>query len=326
MEAFPSALAHMAQPTPRRRCTGAHTACRRARPTMIAGTGRDAAGAGLGMHPPPPPPPGSGPVPMAGTPARGCTPRVSSGSSTSRPKKSKTGLIVALVALLAAGGGIAAFVVLGKKDRTTTAAAAAAAGVIAGRRERRGSGSVHTDRRPEAAAGRGGRVGVDAAGAATVATPTAGPSQQRRRMRPERGRPSAQPAIGSRRRPSNVDEFEIWENGKKLQDGTRDVSSHSGHVADVVVKAKGFKDRSRHSSTATQTKVEVQAGRHRPAATRRPARLLEGMTIRRTRSASHNIAQVTQTTYVCARVTRTAGGRRHRMWQTLSDGRLEEGT
>src|SRR5262249_33949201 len=39
-----------------------------------------------------------------------------------------------------------------------------------------------------------------------------------------------------------VDEFEIWEDGKKVQNGTEDLAIVPGTPRKIVIKAKGFKD------------------------------------------------------------------------------------
>ncbi|HEY5927486.1 MAG TPA: serine/threonine-protein kinase [Kofleriaceae bacterium] len=246
MEAFPvGSAAHMAQPTPAP-MTGAQMAQMSGAqsPTMAAGY-------------PHPTPGQSQPVvqPQFGGsgPSAALSPS-SSGlydpSGSVVVKKSKTGLIVAIAVLIAVGGGIAAVMVLGgKKEKGPTGD---------------GSGSEVADNTkgsddvvspPDK--GSGSQVAVNdqgsgsGAGSDTQANGGSGSGTPTNDL----GSGNQGTDVGSATVPPNpdtldvaiftepfVNEFEIWEGGKKLQSGDEDLAITPGTPRKIVVKAKGFKD------------------------------------------------------------------------------------
>jgi serine/threonine protein kinase len=163
------------------------------------------------------------------------------------PKKSKTGLIIAiLVILLAAGGGVAAFVITQGDDggggSGSQVASGSTEGIDAG-----GGGTTPT---PDAESG--GTVGkeVDAGGGTTVAEIDAGtPANDP----PDAGvtDPPPTPDAGTPLpvgKPvmvvtKNVGEFEIFEDGQKLADGPGEVTVGDGVTRTITIKAKGYKDK-----------------------------------------------------------------------------------
>jgi len=229
MEAFPvlPSAAHQVQATPppmtRPVMTGAHM------PTMAA-TGP------------------SGSAPIAYAPSSGVYP------ATSLPgqPKSKTGLVVALLAVLAVGGGIAAFVVVGNKGGPGPGL-----GSQVGSNEHGSSGS-------QVAAG-----GLDAAAIALTPDAAAGSGSETVAVgsgsnQVEPGNGSDHPgsngeihdgsAGGSNTPPAvevvqvlllarNTAAFEVYENGAKLFDGPDSLPVPRGEKRTVVIKASGFKDK-----------------------------------------------------------------------------------
>jgi hypothetical protein len=188
---------------------------------------------GSGLYPPPPPP-GSGPVPMAGTPGSGMYAASSSGMVLA-PKKSKAGLVFALIAVLAVAGGITAFVVLSQKDK---GGAGDGSGTVQGSGTDLGSQGGIVTGSPDAAVVAGGPIDAaavatggspDAAAVATATPDAAGATT------------SGQPVVvlvDSK----NVNRFEVWENGKKLGSGAQVLQITPGSPRTVVLKAKGYKD------------------------------------------------------------------------------------
>jgi serine/threonine-protein kinase len=209
-------------------------------PTMVAGTGGMPQPApGSGLYPPPPPPPGSGPVPMAGTPGSGLYAASGSGLVDVAPKKSKAGLIFALVAVLAAAGGITAFVVLGNKGEGTDPDPNGP-----------GTGGVVTPAGTADAAPLIAPAGADAASLVAGGTPDA------QVFAPPA--PDAAPApvvvlVDSK----NVNRFEVWEGKKKLGSGAQVIQIVPGTPRTLVLKAKGYKDET-VVIDGTQAKIEVK--------------------------------------------------------------------
>ena len=252
--------------------TGAHTPARTGPygtpqpqasvPTMIAGTGgmpqqQGSSGlyppppppGGSGLYPPPPPP-GSGPVPMAGTPGSGMYAASSSGM-VEAPKKSKAGLIFALIAVLAVAGGITAFVVLSQKDK---AGAGGGSGTDDG-----SQGGVVTATLDASIAVTPGPI--DAAPVATAGSPDA-PVVATVQVDAAGATTTGQPVVvlvDSK----NVNRFEVWENGKKLGSGAQVVQVTPGSPRTVVLKAKGFKDETvviDGTSAKLEVKLEEKGG------------------------------------------------------------------
>jgi serine/threonine protein kinase len=226
-------------------------------------------GSGTGPYPPPPqypPPPGTGPVPHpghstghpmqhqsggmahAGTPGSGLYAAGGSGLVEVTPKKSKAGLIFALIAVLAAAGGIVAFIVLGKKkeDSGTGSNGSNGSAVIGnGTGDGTGNGTSSGNdpgTTPDAAqvatttvdaAGAGGTAGApDAAQVATTTVDAAIADNP----------PKAEPVmvlVDSK----NVAKFEVWQGSKKLGSNATVVKVEPGTTVSITLKARGYKDK-----------------------------------------------------------------------------------
>jgi len=231
MEAFPVGSAnHMAQPTPPPMMAGQLSGGHPIAPTMAA------------------PPPGGSMTPSAGmTPAAGMVGASSSGlydpsgSVVSVPKKSSAGLIIAILVVLAAGGGIAAFVLFQKKDdgpkqnpdNGSQVAVVTGSGSSGAALPDKGSGTVGS-----AAAGKdpwgtngsattpdNGHTGSAEGSSATVPPP-----------------PKNEVDVVIDTEPYLAD-FELWENGARLQDGNEPLTMEKGTTRTLVIKRKGFKDK-----------------------------------------------------------------------------------
>jgi len=222
MEAFPvmPSSAHQIQPTPPPMTgpmpmtgpvpmTGAYAA-------TIAATGR------------------SGSAPIAATPSSGVypAPPVTGG-------KSKAGLIVAVLAVLAVGGGIAAFVVTSGKNPGKVPSSGSD-----------GSGST----------GHGSNLAVYDASvqdgtsiAVTVPHDAPDPSGTGSGSMDANVEPTPPDAAGNSPPPAEVIQvplfakngvaFEVFENGTKVLDGPDNLEVPKGEKRTLVIKAKGFKDK-----------------------------------------------------------------------------------
>jgi serine/threonine protein kinase len=248
MEAFPvGSSQHIAQPTPPPMTSGMQAQLAGAQaPTMAAGY-------------PHPTPGQSQPVmqPQFGGPS-GPSAAISGQSGLYDPsssgvvKKSKTGLIVAICVLLAAGGGIAAVILLGKKDNTGGDGSGSGSGsevaVNTG-----GSGGSSTTVIPTENGSGSGTEGPANTGGSGSDTPANGGSGSDTST--NSGGSGNQSGDGSGTLPPKaetidvavltvpyVDDFELWEDGKKLQSGNDDLAITPGTPRKIVVKAKGFKD------------------------------------------------------------------------------------
>ncbi|NVB82232.1 MAG: protein kinase [Kofleriaceae bacterium] len=246
MEAFPvGSSAHLAQPTPPP-MTGAHMATP---PHPLSATA-PAGAYGSGGSQPVIPAQYSGPSAALSSPAGHYDP---SGSSVvTAPKKSKTGLIVAICVVLAAGGGIAAMVVLGsKKDDKTAQNGSGSADVgsqVGGENPGSNTPDVGSAGSQVATGDHGSaqNVGSDAVNNGSGGGSAVGTN--------DNGSGSGQDvgSGGDVTAPASIavtvftipylDEFEIWEDGKKVQNGSEDLSIVPGESRTIVVKAKGFKD------------------------------------------------------------------------------------
>jgi eukaryotic-like serine/threonine-protein kinase len=273
MEAFPVGhTGHMPSPTPPP-MTGAQVAQFGAQaPTMAAGSV-----AGY-QHPTPagyqhPTPGHSQPVMphMGSGPGAALSPSASGlydPSASVVVKKSKAPLIIALALLVAVGGGIAAVMLLADKKSS-----------------KGGDGS-------------GSQV-VDDKGSSDVTTPDKGSGSQVAIKDPDQGSGSETPVNGGSDttkdqgsgnqagsdgsatlppKPDTVDvavftepfvnDFEIWENGKKVQDGDEDVAITPGTPRKIVIKAKGFKDSKPivvdGKKSRVRVKLEAKGGVVRP--------------------------------------------------------------
>jgi serine/threonine protein kinase len=221
MEAFPvGSSQHLPQPTPPP-FSGPHAA-------TVAATGPSG-----GYHMPHATPMPSGP-PMHAAAASGM---YDPSASAIAPRKSKMGLVIAILAILVVGGGIAAFVLLNKDEEKKADQGSGSAAVATG------SGSAQT---PEHGSGAGSSIA--SAGSAVTQTGSAGSATA------QTG--SAGSAAGSAAASNEivvkvttvpfVDEFVVTaEDGTKIDDGQApaDVPVTPGKPVKVIIKAKGYKDK-----------------------------------------------------------------------------------
>ena len=167
------------------------------------------------------------------------------------PKKSKVGLIVALLLVLVAGGGIAAYAVMSKNNggggagsgsavATTDQGGDHGATTSGSDQSATTSGSDHgatagADHAGSAVAesGSGSAAGSDHAGSAGSAITAAGSGSA------ADATPSVQVALFTE---PYLADFDVWENGTKVQDGNDFVHVALGKPRTLVIKAKGYKD------------------------------------------------------------------------------------
>jgi serine/threonine-protein kinase len=248
MEAFPvGTTSHQAQPTPPP-MTGAQVAQVAAQvPTMAAGY----------------PPPGQSqpvmPQQMASGPSAALSSSQSglydpSGSVVAVHKKSKAGVITAIAVLLAVGGGIAAVMVLGDGKKKDDARGGGSGSQVVDQ----GSGSADVVTPPDH-----GGPGSQAWGSDTQHHDGSGSgSDQQANSGSGAGSETNEQGSGSQGngdgsatlppKPETIDvavftepfvnEFEIWEAGKKVQNGDEDLAIVPGTPRTITVKAKGFKE------------------------------------------------------------------------------------
>ena len=212
------------------------------------------------------PPPRTGPF-MAGGPQSaaigapsGGTPIVSAASSgmygtgaTPIVQKSKAGLIIAVLAVLAVGGAIAAFVIV-NGEKPGKGAGSGSQVVVTGSGKDPGPGSSHVGD-PPAIDAAVATVAVDAAGTVAVNPPVldaavgvnpAGEVDAGTRVENPNGGSNTPPLVEVVQVPlfaRNVGAFEVYENGAKVLDGPDNLEVHKGEKRTVVIKAKGFKDK-----------------------------------------------------------------------------------
>jgi serine/threonine-protein kinase len=260
MEAFPvGSSQHIAQPTPPPMTSGMQAQAGAQAPTMAAGYPHPTPGhqpAGY-SHPTPGQsqpvvhsPFGSGPSgPSAAI--SGQSGLYDPGSSSVAVKKSKTGLIVAIFVLVAAAGGIAAVLLLGKKDDKTGGGSGSGSGseVVAGGGsgsstttvpENGGSGSS-AEHGSGSGSGSGSDVPANVGSGGDTPTNNDGSGHQGSDG-PATLPPKVDTIDVAVLTVPYVDDFEIWEDGKKLQSGNEDLAITPGTPRKIVVKAKGFKD------------------------------------------------------------------------------------
>jgi hypothetical protein len=223
MEAFPvGASQHIPQPTPPPMMSGGHGIA----PTMAATPSQPMSAA---MTPP---------VGMVGASQSGLYDP--SGSVVAAPKKSKVGLVIAILVVLAAGGGIAAFVLMNKGDDTKQPGTGSQVAVTE-------PGSA-TETHPDATTTQ--PTGTDPwgtkAGSAEGSAKVAGSGDIGSDTTPP---PPPSDAVGVAIFTQPDVPFEVWENGVKVQDGMDDVMVDKGTKRKLVLKAKGFRTR-RSRSTA----------------------------------------------------------------------------
>ena len=148
-----------------------------------------------------------------------------SGSVVSVPKKSSAGLIIAILVVLAAGGGIAAFVLMQKGDSPKKPDNGSNVAVVTGS-DTKGSAAIVT---PPPVVIDAAPAGKDpwngGSGSATVETPEK--------------KDTIDVVIDTE---PYLSDFEIWENGARLQDGNDPVTIEKGSKHTLTIKRKGFKD------------------------------------------------------------------------------------
>ena len=207
MEAFPvGSSQHMSQPTPPPPMAGGMMSGAQIAPTMAAAPA---------MTPP---------VGMASASASGLYDP--SGSVVTVPKKSSAGLIIAILVVLAAGGGIAAFVLMQKGDSPKKPDNGSGVAVVTGSDTTKGSAAIVTPPvvTPDAAPA-GKDPWTNGSGSATVETPEK--------------KDTIDVVIDTE---PYLADFEIWENGARLQDGADPVTVEKGSKHTLTIKRKGFKD------------------------------------------------------------------------------------
>ncbi|MBA3395459.1 MAG: serine/threonine protein kinase [Deltaproteobacteria bacterium] len=277
MEAFPVSARMAATPGPMTGMQQAHPMSSTATPDFGQPHGPPP-----GHHGPPPgqhgqhgqsPPFGqpSVPYPQPHQPSGGhAVPASSSGSGlydtnasvVNVPKKNKTGMIVAIVAVLAVGGAIAAFVAMSNKKKQaagdgsgsqiastdgdgSAGSSGAGGGPDVGKPDTWGGGSAVADAgsdNPAIDAGEAGSAGsagsagtdpidVGSAGSATVPPPAVDAGVE------------APAAVSVLLMTKNGVAFEAFEDGKRLFEGPDNLSIVPGTPRTLVIKAKGFKDK-----------------------------------------------------------------------------------
>lgn len=220
MEAFPvGASQHLPQPTP---------------PPMVQMSGGHGIAPTMAATPSQPMGAAIPPVGMVGASASGVY-DPSGSSVVVAPKKSKAGLIIAILVVLAAGGGIAAFVLMNKGDGKPQPGNGGSQVAV------NDPGSAHvTETHPDATTaqpagkdpwGGSGEGSAKIAGSNDVGSDTPPP-------------PPPSDAVGVAIFTQPDVPFEVWENGAKVQDGQDDVMVEKGTPRKLVLKAKGFKDKS----------------------------------------------------------------------------------
>jgi len=283
MEAFPvgATSAHPAQPTPPL-MTGAQIAqmppvvgptSSAVAPTMAAGYSHPTPG----QSQPVAPQQFAGAGPGAALSASASGLYDPSASVVTAPKKSKAGLIVALAVLLAVGGGITAVVLLGKKKGDDVAGGGAGSGSEVGDRGDKGKGSDDVTTPPDDGSGsqiaqndhgQNGQDGDDGSGAGAGSDVQANNGSG---ATDDQGSGNQGSGDGSATLPPVpeaigvavfttpfVNDFEIWEGGKKLQDGDIDLAVTPGTPRTIVIKAKGFKDSKPIVVNGKNTRVRVK--------------------------------------------------------------------
>jgi hypothetical protein len=203
----------------------------------------------------------SGSGPRAAPPRSGVYP----GASVSVAQKSKAGLIIAIVAVLAVGGGVAAFVVVNNKDPGRGPGSGSDRGSQIASNDRGSSdrGSNQVDHGSAGSTGSGG--------SATISQDGSGSSEGSDGPGSNAGSNHAGSDDGSDHAGSNVETdrgsdagsntsppvevvqvplfarngvvFEVFENGTKLFDGPDNLEVPRGEKRTVVIKARGFKDK-----------------------------------------------------------------------------------
>lgn len=212
-------------------------------------------------------------TPQGGVPVAASQSGLYSGSSSAVviPKKSNTGLIIAILAVLAVGGGITAFVLLGQKDNggAGTGSGSQVADLGSGSAGSGSSVTPDTGGTTSNTAGSGSDTTANTAGSGSdTTTNTAGSGSDTAGSDSDTAPPDAGTNVatvgidaGSEPPPPvdagviapkavmvllvarNTSSFEVWENGIKLFDGPDTLEVPEGGTRKVVIKAKSFRDK-----------------------------------------------------------------------------------
>jgi hypothetical protein len=191
---------------------------------------------------PPPMGPGSGPQQSPSGPYHPATgPHVTpygDSAPIQQPKKSKTGLIIAIIAILAVGGGVAAFLIVSNSDKDPTK----------GSNGSNGSNVVVNDK-PDAAPQ---ETPKDASIVANPPDATIVASTADAAVAEPKDAGVAAPPDAAIATPSSIPvllmakngvAFEVYESGKKVLDGPDNLDVTPGSARTIVIKSKGFKDK-----------------------------------------------------------------------------------
>jgi serine/threonine-protein kinase len=190
---------------------------------------------------PPPMGPGSGPQQSASGPYHPATgPHLApypDSAPIQQPKKSKTGLIIAIIAVLAVGGGVAAFVIVSNHGDTPTK----------GSNGSDGSNIVVNDKPDAAVATAKDASIVSAPPDAAIVASTADANQEEPKdagiVTPPDAAVATPSSIPVLLMTKNEVAFEVYEGGKKILDGPDNLDITPGTPRTIVVKSKGFKDK-----------------------------------------------------------------------------------
>jgi serine/threonine protein kinase len=231
MEAFPvlPSAAHQVQPTP---------------PPMTGGPRSGYVSAPMNTPP-------TGPV-MVGHPSGPAmvVSAASSGMYAQPAPKSKLGVILAIVAVIVVGGGIAGFLIATNQKGGGGGGSGSGSQQIAGHNGS-GDGSSQTGHDGSAASGSGivahvgsgsdagSGTGHDGSGSDVIAHSGSDAGSQAGSAIPPLTVDVVQVLLSSK----NVPSFEVFENGTKLFDGPDILEVPRGEVRNVVIKARGFKDK-----------------------------------------------------------------------------------
>jgi serine/threonine protein kinase len=156
-----------------------------------------------------------------------------------QPKKSKTGLIIAIIAILAVGGGVAAFLIVsnnGGDDPNKN-----------GSNGSNGSNVVHNDH-PDAAVATAKDASIvtnpaDATVVASTADATVEEPKDAGVVAPPDAAIATPSTIPVLLMAKNGVAFEVYESGKKVLDGPDNLDVTPGSPRTIVIKSKGFKDK-----------------------------------------------------------------------------------
>jgi eukaryotic-like serine/threonine-protein kinase len=270
MEAFPvgATSAHPSQPTPPP-MTGVQMAQAASAPTMAAGYPHPTPG----HSQPAAQQVGSGPSGALSPSASGLYDPA--GSVVAAPKKSKTGLVVALAVLVAVGGGIAAVVLLGG-NQDTKGGDGQGSQIAEGSQNvvtppDHGQGTTPPPDQGSAGVGTGSDQEANAGSGAILPTNDQGNGNQDSGEGSATVPPPVETIDVAVFTEPFVNDFEIWEGGKKLQDGDEDLAITPGTPRKIVVKAKGFKDSKPvvvdGKKRRVRVKLQAQGGTTRPQET-----------------------------------------------------------